>query len=75
MIKALIDPKGEAFAYTEGDILYTLDGQPTGRLTKEFVADLAGNPVWRLFGDGVYTLDGFQPIGYFGTEMPSKYEK
>lgn len=73
MIKALIDPKGEAFAYVEGNVLYTLDGHPSGQLVNGFVIDLAGHPVWRIFGDGVYSLDGFQPIGYFGAEMPAFY--
>ena len=30
--RGLLDRKGELFAYLEGDTLYTLDGEVTGRL-------------------------------------------
>jgi hypothetical protein len=73
-MRALLDYKGEVFGYLRGTTLYTLNDEETGKLTAEYVVDLAGNPVWRVYGDGVYSLDGFLPIGYFGPEMPPEYE-
>ena len=34
-MRGLIDKKGEQFAYLVGNVLYTLDGEPTGRLEKK----------------------------------------
>ena len=68
--RGLISPKGETFAYTVGNQLYTLDGEPSGRLTADHVLDLAGNPIWRRIGDALFTLDGGESIGYLGTERP-----
>ena len=64
-MRGLVDRNGEQFAYLLGNVLYTLDGQPTGRLEGEFIVDTAGNPVWRVVGDAVYSLDGMESIGYF----------
>lgn len=66
MRRGLITPKGEVFAYLEGDTLFTLEGEATGRLEDEFVVDLAGGRIWRVVGDAVYALDGMTTIGYFG---------
>ena len=63
-MRGLIDKKGEQFAYLHGGVLYTLDDEPPGRIQGEFVVDLAGNPVWRIIGDGVYTLNGAETIGF-----------
>ncbi len=68
-MRGLIDRKGEQFAYLEGNILYTLEGEPTGRMQKDFILDLAGNPMWRVVGDGVYSLDGMETIGYLSSEI------
>lgn len=68
--RGLVDKRGEVFAILEGDQLYTLDHELAGRVQGDFVVDLSGNPVWRLFGDGVYSLDGTEPIGYFSGESP-----
>jgi hypothetical protein len=65
--RGIVDPKGEQFAYLEGDVLFTIDGEATGRLEGEFIMDLAGNPMWRVMGDGVYTLQGMEPVGYIGS--------
>ena len=67
-MRGLIDPKGEQFAYLSGGVLYTLDDEPTGRLEEDHIVDLAGNRMWRVIGDGVYSLDGTETIGYFGGE-------
>ncbi len=67
-MRGLIDRKGEQFAYLQGSTLYTLDGEATGRLEGEFIIDTAGNRVWRVVGDAVYSLDGMESIGYFGSE-------
>ena len=68
--RGLVDRKGEIFAYLEGNTLYTLDGEATGRLDGEFIVDMAGNRVWRLYGDGVYTMSGEEPVGFFSGESP-----
>jgi hypothetical protein len=72
-MRAIVDTKGEAFAYLQGTQLFSLEGELCGRLEGEFIVDLAGQPKWRVSGDGIYTLDGFQPIGYLGGEMPEEY--
>ncbi|MEW5987992.1 MAG: hypothetical protein AB1791_15270 [Chloroflexota bacterium] len=73
-MRGLIDRKGEIFAYLQGTVLYTLDGQPTGRLEGDYVVDTAGTRVWRIIGDGVYTVDGLEAIGYLGEPVPPEYE-
>lgn len=69
-MRGLIDRKGEQFAYLIGNTLYTLDGEISGRLEKGHIVDIAGNPVWRVVGDGVYSLDGRETIGYLSQEKP-----
>jgi hypothetical protein len=71
--RGIVDPKGELFAYLDGKIVLTLDGEPTGRLEGELVVDLAGKPMWRLIGDGVYSLQGAEPIGYIGSATPPDF--
>ncbi len=44
-MRGLIDRKGEQFAYLQGSVLYTLEGEPTGRLEGEFIVDTAGNRI------------------------------
>ena len=68
--RGLVDRKGEIFAYLEGNTLYTLDGEATGRLLGEYIVDMAGNRVWRVYGDGVYTMSGEEPVGFFSGESP-----
>jgi hypothetical protein len=68
--RGLVDRKGELFAYLAGVNLYTLDGEPTGRLEGNTIVDTAGNPIWRVIGDGVYTLDTAEAIGYFSSTAP-----
>lgn len=63
-MRGIVSPKGEQFGYIIGDTLYTLDDEPSGRLQGEHVVDMAGNPVWRVVGDGIYSLDGMETIGY-----------
>lgn len=70
-VRGLIDRKGEQFAFLENDMLFTLDGEPTGRRQGQFIVDLAGNRVWRIVGDAVYTLDGSESVGYFSTPSRS----
>lgn len=67
-MRGLIDRKGEQFGYVIDGVVYTLDDEPTGRLTAEYVVDLAGNPVWRVVGDGLYALDGSETIGFLTAE-------
>ncbi|MFQ5398256.1 MAG: hypothetical protein ACE5E7_01525 [Anaerolineae bacterium] len=69
-MRGLIDKKGEQFAYLQNNLLYTLDDELTGRLEGDFIVDLAGNKVWRIVGDGVYSLDGMETIGFLGSEKP-----
>lgn len=72
-MRGLMDRRGEQFAYFVGDVLFTLDGEPSGRLQGEFIVDLAGNRKWRVVGDGVYALDGSESVGYIGSEAPEQY--
>jgi hypothetical protein len=72
-MRGLIDQKGEQFAYLIGDMLYTLEGEPSGRLEDEYIVDLSGNKVWRVMGDGLYSLDGMETIGYLGSERSDDY--
>jgi hypothetical protein len=72
-MRGLIDQKGEQFAYLEGNTLYTLEGEVSGYLRGEFIVDLEGNPVWRVVGDGLYSLDGMETIGYLGAERPADF--
>jgi len=69
-MRGLVDRKGEQFAYLIGNTLYTLDGEPSGRLEGEFIVDLAGKPIWRVVGDGVYAVKGLETIGYITNERP-----
>ena len=69
--RGLLDTKGEVFAYLKGGTLYTLDGEATGRLEGDFIVDTAGNRVWRVEKDGVYSLDGSRPVGYFSSQTPT----
>jgi hypothetical protein len=68
--RGLLDTKGELFAYLEGDRLYSLDGELTGYLDGSYIVDTAGNRVWLVQQDGVYTLGGGRAIGYFSGRTP-----
>ena len=67
-VRGLVSPKGEQFGYLVGDTLYTMDDEPSGRLQEAYIVDLAGNPIWRVVGDGVYSLNGMETIGYLTAE-------
>ena len=69
-MRGLISPKGEQVGYLIGHTLFTMDDEPSGRLEGEYIVDLAGSPVWRVVGDGVYSLDGMETIGYLSAERP-----
>lgn len=73
-MRGLIDRKGEQFAFSQGNTLFTLDGEPTGYLRGDFIEDLAGNRIWRVVGDAVYSLDGNETIGFFGEERDDRYD-
>ncbi len=73
-MRGLIDRKGEQFAYLQGSILFTLDGEPTGYLRDSFVEDLAGNRIWRVVGDAVYSMDGNETIGFFSAARDDRYD-
>lgn len=67
-MRGLVDRKGEQFGYIIGGRLYTMDDEVSGHVSGEFITDLAGNPVWRIVGDGIYSLDGSETIGYLTAE-------
>jgi hypothetical protein len=73
-MRGIVDRKGEQFAFVQGNMLYTLDGEPSGHIQGEFVVDLAGQRIWRIVGDAIYSLDGNETIGYLGGERPSDYD-
>jgi len=68
--RGLHDRKGELFAYLKGNTLYTLEGEATGRLDGDFIVDVSGNRIWRVYVDGVYSLDDIEAIGYFSAQSP-----
>jgi hypothetical protein len=69
--RGLLDTKGELFAYLEGDRLFSLDGEWTGRLAGNYIVDTEGNRVWLVQKDGVYTLNGDRAIGYLSSRSPA----
>ena len=69
-MRGLVSPKGEQFGYLIGNDLFTMDDEPSGRLEGSYIVDLAGSPVWRVVGDGVYSLNGMETIGYLTGERP-----
>lgn len=69
-MRGVMDKNGEQFAYLLGNVLYTLDDEPTGRLEEGFIVDTAGNRVWRVVGDALYSLDGSETVGFLGSEAP-----
>lgn len=66
-VRGIYDRKGELFAYLDGYTLLTLEGEVTGRLEGDYMVDLAGNRIWRIFDNGIYPLDEWVTIGYFGS--------
>ncbi len=73
-MRGIVDRKGEQFAYVQGRNVHTLDGELTGYGEGEYILDTAGNRMWRLVGDGIYSLDGAETIGDLGGERPSEYD-
>lgn len=73
-MRGLMDVNGEQFAYLEAGTVYTLDGEPTGRLQGSYIVDLAGNKIWRKIGDGIYSVSGNETIGYLTEEKPDDFE-
>lgn len=72
--RGLVSPKGELFAYLQNGYLYTLDGEQTGRQEGQFIVDLSGRKIWRIVGDGVYSVDSMETVGYFSEARPDKYD-
>ncbi len=68
--QGVLDRKGELFAYLEGGVLYTLDDEPTGRLEGEYIIDMAGNRMWRVYQHAIYKLDMSEAVGYFSSPAP-----
>jgi hypothetical protein len=68
--QGVLDRKGELFAYIEGGVLYTLDGDPTGRMEGKYIVDMAGNRMWRVFQHAIYNLDSSEAVGYFSSPSP-----
>jgi hypothetical protein len=71
--RGVYDRKGELFAYLDGNNLLTLEGEVTGRLEGDHVVDMAGNRIWRVFDSGLYPLDEWVTIGYFGESSPDAW--
>ena len=72
-MRGLVDRKGEMFGYEENGRLFTLENQPTGSISGDYIVDLAGNKIFRLVGDCLYSLDGMEPFAYLGEEKGSEY--
>lgn len=73
-MRGVYDRKGEQFAYLQGDKLFTIQDEPTGFRRGDYIVDLNENRVWRIVGDGLYSLDGSESIGYIGTEISPDFE-
>jgi hypothetical protein len=69
IVRSLVSPKGETFAYLQDDKLYTLEGEHTGYREGALIVDLAYTAVWRLHGDAIHTLDHSETIGYLATPI------
>ena len=69
-MRGIVDRKGEQFAYVENGVIFTLEGEPSGRVAGRAVVDLEGNPVWRIIGDGIYQLGSLEPVGFFTSATP-----
>lgn len=72
--RGLVSTKGELFGYLKGNQLFTLDDELTGRVDGQFIVDLSGKKIWRLVGDGLYTVDGTETIGYLSEPRPDQYD-
>ena len=72
-MRGIYGRKGEQFAYLQGDMLFTLEGEHTGFLKKEFIVDLKENKIWRIVGDAIYSLDGNETIGFIGSEINQQF--
>jgi len=68
--RGLCDSKGELFGYVDGLVLYSLDNEPTGRIENDYIVDLEGNKIWRIYNDGVYSLDSMEAVGYLTDRTP-----
>jgi len=68
--RGLCDSKGELFGYVDGLVLYSLDNEPTGRIENDYIVDLEGNKIWRIYNDGVYSLDSMEAVGYLSDRTP-----
>ena len=66
-MRGIYDTEGELLGYLDGTHVYTLDGEPTGRIEGATVVNAKGEVIWVLRGDGIYTPDG-EPVGYLGGE-------
>lgn len=73
--RGLIDRKGELFAYLRGNLLYTLDDEITGSLEEGYIVDTAGNRVWRVEGDALWSLDGSESVGFLGSPLPDDLDR
>ena len=62
--RGLYHPKGELIAYLDGLVLYSLDNEPSSRIENDFIVGTDGSKIWRIYNDGVYSLDPIEAIGY-----------
>lgn len=72
-MRGIYGRKGEQFAYLQGDMLFTLEGEHTGYLRDEFIVDIRENQVWRVVGDSIHSIDGSETIGFIGSEQNQHY--
>jgi len=69
-MRGIVDRKGEQFAYVENGVVFTMEGEPSGKIEGRAVVDLAGAPVWRIIGDAIYQMGSLEPVGFFTSARP-----
>ncbi len=72
-MRGIYGRKGEQFAYLQGEMLFTLEDEHTGYLRGEFIVDLKDTQIWRVVGDGLYSIDGNETIGFIGSDANSQW--
>lgn len=65
--RGIYDTQGELFAYIEGNLVYTLDGEQVGRVLQSEIVNMQKERMWLIRGDGLFSESG-EPVGYLGSE-------
>jgi hypothetical protein len=69
--RGIYDKNGELFGYLIGKAVYDLDDNQQGVVRNGIVVDMNGSEMWRIKGDGLYTLKGVS-MGYLGAQFKER---